>query len=440
MTKRWRQIIMLIGDLLILNLALYLTLNIRYYHQNISYLWDQHLLYFIPVFLIWLLSFYIADTYNLNLIYKKAAFNLASINAAIGATLLSFVYFYLHPAKISPKTNLLIFAIIFLLLFFIWRALYNFFIKSYLPKNNLALIGWNSQVEELLEDIKSQPHYGYETALIFKSKAEIENLPTLIKSKNIRTLVLTTEMFRDSELREILFNCLPLNLSFYSFTDFYEEINNRIPIEAIDQEWFLQNLSESHKHYFNLTKRIVDIILAGLILIISLPFWPLIILIIVSGSRGGAFFTQNRVGQNEKIFKIIKFRTMRTIDNDSDMTVKKDRRITSFGGFLRKTRLDEIPQVLNILSGEMSFIGPRPERPEFVNELSKTVPFYKTRLLIKPGLTGSDQISGEYHSPNLEDTMAKLQHDLYYLKHRSPYLDTIIFLKTIATVLRQSGR
>jgi lipopolysaccharide/colanic/teichoic acid biosynthesis glycosyltransferase len=122
------------------------------------------------------------------------------------------------------------------------------------------------------------------------------------------------------------------------------------------------------------------------------------------------------------------------------MTAEHDDRITGTGNLLRQSRLDEIPQLLNIIKGEMSFIGPRPERPELSSELEEKVPFYTTRLLVKPGLTGWDQISGEYHSPSVEDTLKKLQNDLFYIKHRSVYLDFSIILKTVATVLGRRGR
>ncbi|MCK5416729.1 sugar transferase, partial [Candidatus Parcubacteria bacterium] len=144
-------------------------------------------------------------------------------------------------------------------------------------------------------------------------------------------------------------------------------------------------------------------------------------------------------GKNEKKFILIKFRTMRTENNDMTLTRSNDPRVTYFGNFLRKTRIDEIPQVLNILFGDMSFVGPRPERPEFIEKLKKEIPFYEERMLTKPGLTGCDQISGEYHSPSLNDSLKKLQYDLFYIKNRSIYLDLSIILKTIATILSKSG-
>jgi len=131
---------------------------------------------------------------------------------------------------------------------------------------------------------------------------------------------------------------------------------------------------------------------------------------------------------------------MKVEDNNFQPVGDHDKRITPVGRFLRQTRLDELPQFINILRGEMSFIGPRPERPELVQELARQIPFYNIRHLIQPGVTGWDQVSGEYHSPSLEDTYKKLQYDLFYLKHCSIYLDSTIILKTIATVLSRGGK
>jgi exopolysaccharide biosynthesis polyprenyl glycosylphosphotransferase len=439
MNKRFKQSILLIGDTAILHLALLLTLVIRYFNDPLAN-WHNHWPYFLPVFAIWLIVLYIGGAYDLNLVYNRRKFHLTAINSTISSAILSILYFYLNHSEIAPKTNLAIFSIVFLIIFILWRSLYNFIVKSYLPKNNLAIIGWSEQTAKLLEDIKNQPHSGFETALIFKNKEEIKNLPELIKEKNIHTLVISAELFQDEELRQVLFDCLSLHVAFYNFVDFYESINGKVPIQAIDQAWFIENLDESRKNFFNLSKRFFDLILSLILFIISLPFWPIIALIIKLESRGPVFFKQTRVGQQEINFQMIKFRTMKTTGNHGGMTTEHDNRITRFGNILRKTRLDEVPQVLNIIKGDMSFIGPRPERPEFVTELAKAIPFYKTRLLIKPGVTGWDQVSGFYHSPSVEDTIEKLQYDLYYLKHRSLYLDLAIFLKTIATVLGRSGR
>jgi exopolysaccharide biosynthesis polyprenyl glycosylphosphotransferase len=440
MNKSLKQIILLLGDVAILHLALLISLAVRYINRPMDSLWLNNWPYFIPVFGIWIIILYIVGAYNLNLVYKSRLFKLTIINSVIFAALVSVIYFYLIKSDISPKTILLIFVVVFGILFYLWRSVFNFFVKSYLPKNNLAFIGWNNDMASLLEDVKNQPHQGYETALVFKTKEEIGNLAKVIKEKNIHTLVLTSELFNDPKLSQALFECISLGVAFYTFVDFYESINGKVPIEAIDQAWFITNLSESNKRSFNIFKRGFDVILSLAILLISLVFWPFIALAIKLNSRGPVFFKQIRVGENEETFQMLKFRTMKTIDNDGGMTQKNDNRITSFGNFLRKTRIDEIPQMINILRSDMSFIGPRPERPEYVAELAAQIPFYKTRLLTKPGLSGWDQISGVYHSPSLKDTTEKLQYDLYYLKHRSLYFDIAIFLKTVATVIGRQGR
>jgi len=440
MHKRFKQIILFGGDIIILYLTLIISLVLRYLNTPLGGVWQSNLPYFLPVFVIWLLVLSIGGAYNLNLAYNPRQFKLTALNSIIFSALLSIIYFYVNKSEVAPKTILLIFVIVFGLLFLAWRSAFNFFVKSYLPKNNLAFIGWNEAVIHLIEDIKNQPHHGFETALVFKTKEEIINLPEIIKEKNIRTIVLSAELAGDSQLTQTLFDCLSLNVSFYSLSDFYENINGKVPIEAIDQNWFIDNLDESNKHYFNLFKRVFDLVFSLSFLLISLIFWPLIALAIKLESRGPIFFKQKRVGQNEEVFNMLKFRTMKTLGNDGSMTKEKDDRITVVGNFLRKTRLDEIPQMINIIRGDMSFIGPRPERPEYVSELAAKIPFYKTRLLIKPGVSGWDQVSGVYHSPSLEDTMEKLQYDLYYLKNRSIYFDVAIIFKTVATVLGRSGR
>jgi lipopolysaccharide/colanic/teichoic acid biosynthesis glycosyltransferase len=159
------------------------------------------------------------------------------------------------------------------------------------------------------------------------------------------------------------------------------------------------------------------------------------------GNRGPLFYTQTRVGLNSKPFKIIKLRTM-IVNAEKDGAAwaqKGDKRITKFGRFLRMSRIDEIPQFFNVLKGEMSVIGPRPERPVFVKELSKEIPFYETRHIVKPGLTGWAQVMGSYTSSE-EGALEKLQYDLYYIKHRNLFIDLSIILKTISTVINFRGQ
>ena len=441
MLNRFRKFILFGGDFLSLNLALYLTIAIRYPQSAWQEMWQQHWRYFFVVFLIWLLILYINDFYNLNLKATGRAFFQKLISAILLSGGLSILYFYLNPnTNIAPKTNLLIFLGVFSLLFWIWRNLYQGLIHSFIPRDSLAIIGSGQKMEKIIAGLQNNPGAGYQAALIFKNPEEIANLAESVKEKNIHTVVICDDFGLNAGLRQTLFDCLSLNITFFDYPDFYELLTGKVPVEEIGPSWFLENLQEGGKNYYNFIKQLLDILLAVIVLIITLPLWPLIALIIKLESRGPIFFKQIRLGRNEKPFRMIKFRTMKEDGNQRTLTVEDDKRITGFGSFLRKTRLDEIPQVINILRGEMSFIGPRPERPEIIADLEKQIPFFKTRLLIKPGLTGWDQISGHYHSPTAEDSLEKLQYDLFYLKHRSLYLDISIALRTIATMLSRAGR
>jgi len=362
-------------------------------------------------------------------------------NALLVSSVLSVIYFYLIvQPEIAPKTNLAIFIACFTILFVVWRLFFMTIMVKVIPQVNLAIIGSNHYTDNLLTELEKNPGSIYTPTLVFKDPNKLINLIGSISENKIKAIVVCDNFGENELMEQALFSCLPYKVDFFTYPDFYEQVTGKIPIEAIGQSWFLENLKEGQKINYQRVKRLMDLLLSYIIIIFTGPFCLLIGLTIKLTSKGPVFFRQIRMGQNEKEYVMIKFRTMRILNNDGAPTEKNDHRITKFGLFLRKTRLDEIPQVLNILKGEMSFIGPRPERPEIIVGLERNIPFYKTRLLIKPGLTGWDQISGSYHSPSIADTMEKLQHDLYYLKHRSVALDLSIALKTIATMLFHEGR
>lgn len=435
-----KKIILLLGDFLSAALALALTLLIRYPRVDFKLYWPQHRTHFLIISLFWLILFYVHGLYSLDIKIGRRFFRAAS-SASLLAALSGALYFYLNSqTDITPKTNLAIFIIGFFILFIAWRYLFQSLINSFIPKEGLGIIDSAEKNQELIQELNNRPGSGYQVTAVFKNAEELEKLADVIKEKNIKTLVVINDFGQSDNLRQSLFDCLAYRVTIYNYPDFYEMITGKIPLEAIDASWFIENLQSGQKNYFITIKRWLDFIGALFILVVSLPAWPIIALIIKLGSRGPIFFRQDRVGQNGQVFSIIKFRTMREENNDRSITITGDKRITAFGALLRSTRLDEIPQVLNILKGEMSFIGPRPERPELISELEQAIPFYKTRLLIKPGLTGWDQISGHYHSASLADSREKLQYDLFYLKQRSLYLDLSITLKTIATILSRGGR
>lgn len=439
MNNKLKKIFFLLGDIFVLHLSLALTLFIRYRLiegiDGISPYWRLHWLYFVGVFIIFLIIFYINNLYNLREMSSTKLFTRSTLKSVGIACIVSALYFYLYPhIDISPKTNLLIFSFISLGSFLIWRRLAYLLLLLKGWQNKLVILGYDNKIKDLVQELKDRPGLGYKSVIIFKNPNDLITNQKQIKAENIKLIIINDNVEMSQELQNALLQLLAHKISFLSYDDFYEQVNAKIPIESIKSSWFLNNLKEGGKKYFDSLKDINDRLMAFIFLVLSLIFWPFLALIIKLESKGPIIFTQIRTGKNGKNFKLFKFRSMK-IEGER----KDDTRITKFGKFMRKTRIDEIPQLINIIKGDMSFIGPRPERPELIKDLSKSIPFYNTRLIVKPGLSGWDQVSGKYHSPSLSDSIAKLQNDLYYIKHRSLYLDLSIALKTISIVLGKKG-
>ncbi len=241
----------------------------------------------------------------------------------------------------------------------------------------------------------------------------------------------------DSKVMEWVVPCLRQGCRVTNEAVFYEKATGQILVDEITPAWFLFADLKVHCDEHATMKRLVDIITSGMGLILTLPLWPLIGLAIKLGDGGPVFYSQERVGKNGQNFRLYKFRTMRTnAENGKSIWCSpNDPRITHVGRLLRRSRLDELPQLYNVLIGQMSIVGPRPERPDIVEELSKKIPYYQERHLLKPGITGWAQIGFRYGS-SIEDSKRKLQFDLYYLKEMSFELDMIILFRTVGTFLR----
>lgn len=227
------------------------------------------------------------------------------------------------------------------------------------------------------------------------------------------------------------------------YTQVYEEITHRIPVQYVERDfyrYFPFSRSNQNKLYL-FFHRILDLVFSVLGLTFGLLISPVIVVGNLIGNRGPMFYTQIRVGKNGKHFKIFKLRSMvkNAEQNGAQFAAEKDTRVTKFGRFLRKSRFDEIPQFINVIKGDMSVIGPRPERPVFVQELSKKIPFFEIRHLVKPGVTGWAQVNAKYGMTQ-EDALEKLQYDLYYIKRRSLFLDVSIVIKTLSTIIFFRGQ
>jgi len=269
------------------------------------------------------------------------------------------------------------------------------------------------------------------------------SLPALIRQHRVDTLILAITHDVNGDLLQILMDCLELGVEIVPMPVLYEQLTGRVPVEHVGSNWYVaMPLSHPLTWTFNrMIKRAMDIVLASLGMLFLALFFPFIALAIYLDSPGPIFYTQERVGEGGRIFKAYKFRSI-VPDAEKGQAVwaqENDPRVTRVGRILRRTHVDEFPQFLNILKGEMSAVGPRPERPEFVEELAEEIPFYRVRHAVKPGMAGWALVKYGYASSK-EDALVKLQYDLFYIKHWSPWLDIVILLKTVLDTVTLRGR
>lgn len=428
MNVKFRQILLIFGDIFLLYLSLLIAL---FFGSWGGFTWEvflNHLLPFSILYLVWLIIFYIFGFYDLTF-FKTPFIFYARILTGLGFVLaLGITFFYLIPFfGITPKTNLLLNVLIFGVLILGWRKFFYSLFSSYF-QSKVAIIGKSPQSEELAIAIQKNPHLGYKLTAFFDPEKDISEQ---IQEKKIDTLILAENLLPGSLLARNLYQCLPLKLNVMDLAEAYEIICEKIPISFVSQIWFLENLREREKGFYDKLKRIIDVALSSLLLFCTSSLWLFIAIAIKLEDGDPIFYMQERVGKDRKIFKLIKFRSMILgAEKEGPKWAEiEDERVTKVGRILRRTHLDELPQMLNVLKEDISLVGPRPERPEFVAQLEKEVPYYHIRHLTKPGFTGWAQIKFRY-GRSVMDGFEKFQYDLYYLKNRSLILDVRILLKT----------
>jgi len=448
MPRQKNKIIMLLlGDLGLLFFSLYLTLTIRYREELTPQVWEEHLWPFLFISILWLFIFYISGFYD-TLIFSSFKKTLERVlKAMAAATVIAAVIFYLAiNIDIAPKTNLFLHALLTTVFLILWRRVF-WTIEGKGNKIKTLFLGNSKEVEELYNILSENTRYGYEPVAILNEVDE--NLAMLIKKHNTGLVVALKSIMQDPKSARYLYEALPLQFTIIEFTQFYESLTEKVPISIINETWFLENLSQINKKGLSFFKRFFDIIVSVLLGIPTLIIFPVIAVLSKIESKDKIIVKQERVGKNEKSFILIKFRTMykATYANEkegnklSGLKTPDDPRLTKIGSFLRKFQIDELPQIWNVLKGEMSFVGPRPERPKFVDGLKREIPHYSIRHLVKPGLTGWAQVKFRHSaSVSAKDTMEKLQYDLYYIKNRSLVLELAIAAKTIITMLSHKGR
>jgi len=454
--NRLKQLALLAGDLTTLYIGLYFALYFRYLKtpgQNLHDLLSP----MTQLFLLAAVILFIAGLYDISKARNSWTFYQKIILSALVWTVFGIIYFYINPkTAIAPKTILLLTAVTGFGLISLWRFFYNKFISTTL-KYNVIFAGVTSEVKELIDNIQKEPRLGYFVTGVIGEQTNDSSLLNIMFGKTIaeinsqtknpaNVIVLSPHMTADADLLKELYRSLFQQVSIVNLSDFYESVMHRIPPFTFSEGWFVANLHEQQKKIYDRFRILTDYVLATIIGVFFIATLPFIALAIKLNSRGKIFFSQNRVGRQGLIFKVYKYRTMMSLAADGSaetdgpkFAADKDSRITTVGKILRLTRLDEVPQFINILKGEMSVIGPRPERPEFVTQLTEKMPYYALRHLIKPGLTGWAQIHNAYYG-TIEENLQKLEYDLFYIKNRSFTLDVSIILRTVNTILRLAGR
>ncbi len=417
-------------------IALYLIYNIllNKYDYTTKYLTNFIFLIFIFIkFIFGQLDFY-AERFRLKNIF---------VNFSID-TIFAFVFFiFLRKLEIFYVFGAV----------FIFQTIFRKIISSiYMKKKNVLIFGSNHIENNIQQDIINSLDYNY-IGYISNNKSRAtkylignyDEMEKIIKENKVDLLVIVKDMQSPSFKKYLkrLFELKVNGLKVLSYEIFNEEIQKKIDASKIDEEWLLQSngfdiLNDGMKKNM---KRGADLVIATTLMILLSPVALIAAILIKLESKGPIIFKQVRIGENMVPFKVYKFRSMKIHDPQkySKYAQDNDNRVTKIGNFMRKTRIDELPQLFCILKGTMSFVGPRPEWDILAKEYEKQIPYYNLRHMIKPGLTGWAQVMYPY-GENIEDTKRKLEYDLYYLKHQDLILDVLIILKTVKVILFGKGK
>ncbi|QKX04718.1 exopolysaccharide biosynthesis polyprenyl glycosylphosphotransferase [Aquimarina sp. TRL1] len=444
-----RKVFLFLGDITIVLFYLYLLVN-KTLKGTFDYERHGIMLYIIGVLIFSIIS-YVIDAYNLERASRPVVIFRLSLVAGV---VYSFGIFFLTVLVINTTVSrpyLLVFLTLMPFSLTAWRLICsNFFISQPFLKNTVYIYErmFKSETQDNINNIqgiKKSNGYNVKLSLSVCSDVFTKNNKRLDKIiDKIDTVVIRIKDYQNmpKEVEQFLTKAMYFGKEVFTFTSFYESTYEALPLNLLGNNFYeVLHLKNKRSHYIQkLFALLIDIalcIIVGLVFILVLPFVYIVNLFV---NKGPLFYTQKRVGKKGKEFKIYKFRSM-VVDAEKSgakMATNNDSRITPFGKILRKFRIDELPQIISVIKGDMSFIGPRPERKVFVDQLDKMNPFYSVRHVIKPGITGWAQVKYKY-GENLDDSIRKLEFDLYYIKNRSVTLDMRILFKTITTILFSRG-
>ncbi len=460
-----RKLLLSVGDIILTMTGVICSLWYWTYRANRTLSWElfsYHSLWIVAMSIGWLVWMYINDLYDLRVAVQLKRTLQRIAYGCLTVNLIYLIYYFVtSPTPLGTELFSLRLAPILAIatttiLLSIWRSIYAIFLGVGHIKQRILIVGAGVTGKILAGVFRQQTHYQAIGFIDDNSQLQgkiCEGVPILgdrhrllseIDFHDINEIVLAISQPIDNYLLQLLTNCHELGITVTPMPVLYEKLTGKVAVEHIGSQWYstLPLSKNPFDTFYRIGKRLLDLICGIIIGIIFAIVFPFVAIWIKLDSPGPIFYKQERTGQHGSKFTVLKFRSMvqnAEQNGKAQWAVKGDARITNVGKFIRKTRLDELPQVLNVLRGEMSMVGPRPERYQFIQELQKEIPFYRTRLAAKPGLTGWAQINYGYGS-TVQDALIKLQYDLYYLKHWSPWLDLKILLRTFSVVLKMQGQ
>ena len=456
-----RRSLLIVVDILLVNIALFAALWLGAKRSDWPFSLEfaaMNFYWFLLPTVGYIILATVNDCYDLKVASDFAAIAWALVRVTAEILFAYLVVYFLFPPASLPRHIIGFFSLILPVTLLAWRWLFIGIFSHPGLRRRAIIVGAGgagrtiahavgetlSSYYELVGFVDDDPAKQGQMLEGIPVLATTADLANLCRKMNVSELVVAISKNMRAEGFQSVLTCHELGLKVTPMALLYEQLLGRVPVEHVGDNWSLV-LPLTSVESFTLTmmvKRLLDVLVSLVGLAIFCVLLPLAALAIHLDSRGPIFYRQTRVGKGGKTFRLLKLRSM-VADAENDGVArwadKNDSRITRFGRFLRRARLDEMPQFYNVLVGEMSLIGPRPERPEFVDELARQIPFYRARLAVRPGLTGWAQTRYSYGS-STEDSLVKLQYDLYYIKHLSLYLDLLIFLRTVGVVLSLKGR
>lgn len=432
-------LLLVFGDLPLQVLSLIGALIIRSQSIPSAELIHSHLFPFSIIFIYSLATFYISGLYGRTINLARHALPGIIIRTQIANGLLAVLLFYFIPNfSVAPKITLLIYLFLSSVFLIMWR-INTYYLISLRKKQPVLVIGGGKEVDELINGMNKSSQSSLYCEDKISPDSSVEDLVKLFSSKKyFRYIVADLNDSRvDSFLPELYKNSFP-NSSIINIHELYEELFDKIPLSCINYAWIMSNISSISPKIYDIGKRMIDIALSLIVGVFALIFYPFVAIAIKIEDGGPVFVKQLRVGKNNKTFVIYKYRSMMRSDSGQWLPDSPNK-VTKVGLFIRKSRIDELPQALSVLNGDMSLIGPRADIIDLGNKLMKEIPYYSIRNVIKPGLSGWAQVNQEKPPQSVEETKVRLSYDLYYIKNRSLSLDFMIALKTIKTLLSREG-